>query len=369
MKHLTKKQRWQIVFEMERCGNVTKVAKHVGCSENAVRRWWRVHSATGGVKAKKSSGRKHLMSPEAQEEAYNQLIGEQVDSASEVAKHLKVKGFTKELLDRKTVGRAARRVAAQRGEKLVCERGKPKKDLTENNKLQRIHFAKMNKRTPWSRVMFCDRSKFAFRYPGSQVKPCRWVVKGSKRGKGRGVVERSNPQVLNIYAGITKYGVTKFHMVAGTSKYKSQHLTKKGTQARNITQSEMREVLKQTLLPEGQRLFSSQGLDHWVLQLDGDKVHRVALEQVEEWNKHHSSKVSLLEEWPPHSPDLSPIENLWSWAQAKVNKKGCGSFEEYKEEVRKVLTQVPKGMQVNYFKSMKKRMQLVLEGEGDLTRY
>lgn len=368
MKHLTEKQRWHIVIEMERCKNVTKVAKHLGCSEHAVRRWWRVHSATGDVKAKKGSGKKHLMSPEAQEEAYKLIKGEQMDSASEVAKHLKVKGFTKELLDRKTVGRAARRVAAERGEKLVCQRGKPKKDLTENNKLQRIKFAKKNKRTCWSRVMFCDRKKFALRYPGSQVKPCRWVVKGSKRGKGR-VVDRSNPQVLNIYAGITKYGVTKFHMVAGTSKYKSQHLTKRGTQARNITQSEMREVLEQTLLPEGQRLFSSQGIDHWVLQLDGDKVHRVAPQVVEEWSKHHSSRVSLLEDWPPNSPDLSPIENLWGWAVAKVNKKGCGSFEEYKEEVRKVLNQVPKEMQVNYFKSMKKRMQLVLEGQGDLTGY
>lgn len=368
MARLTKKQRWQIVHEMERCGNATRVAKHVGCSEEAVRRWWRVHSATGDVQPRKSSGRKPLLGPDARDATLKLLVENKIGGSSSVAKHLKAEGITSKLLDRKTIARAAWKAAAERGIKLTVERRKPKPGMTESTRLKRLHFAGVNKRRDWNRVMFTDRSKFHFSYPGSKVHPCRWKEKGSTGVQGT-VYQPTHPQVLNIYAGITKYGVSRFHIVAGSSKYKSEHLTKRGTQARNITQSEMREVLKKTLLPEGQRLFSSQGIGSWVLQLDGDRCHRVAKQIVKEWNEKKGSAVSVLEDWPPHSPDLSPIENFWGWVQAQVNKKGCASFDQYTEEVKRQMSKVPKRILVNYYNSMKKRLERVLDRQGGYTGY
>jgi hypothetical protein len=31
-------------------------------------------------------------------------------------------------------------------------------------------------------------------------------------------------------------------------------------------------------------------------------------------------KLNILENWPPSSPDLSPIENIWGWMQQKLRK-------------------------------------------------
>jgi hypothetical protein len=45
----------------------------------------------------------------------------------------------------------------------------------------------------------------------------------------------NRPQVVNIYAGITKFEVIAVHVVAGTSKHKTSYKKKKGGGAKNIT--------------------------------------------------------------------------------------------------------------------------------------
>ena len=34
--------------------------------------------------------------------------------------------------------------------------------------------------------------------------------------------------------------------------------------------------------------------------------------------------------WPPNSPDLSPIENVWGIIQARLDKRQFKNFEDYK---------------------------------------
>ena len=135
--------------------------------------------------------------------------------------------------------------------------------------------------------------------------------------------------------------VTKLVVVAGSSKHKSKHLTTTGQPATNNTKGEYKEVLLYSLLPEGRRLFTSAGLGTWVLQQDNDPAHGGAGDVIKGWR--HGG-VSLLPNWPPNSSDLSPIENLWGWVQARVQARGCKTLEDYKAAVEEVWLGVPVSM-------------------------
>jgi transposase len=163
--------------------------------------------------------------------------------------------------------------------------------------------------------------------------------------------------------------VTVVHMVAGTSKHKSDHKNKKGSPAKNITASEYREVMTKTLLPEGQKLFTTQGISTWYFQQDNDPSHANAKQIIQEWNANKGSSVKLLDGWPPNSPDLNIIENVWAWVQAEVDKLGCKTFDEFKAAVALKVAEVPKAMISNLYRSLDKRLSKVCQNEGGATKY
>jgi hypothetical protein len=155
--------------------------------------------------------------------------------------------------------------------------------------------------------------------------------------------------------------------VAGTSQNQSRFLNKKGQVSKNITAAEYAAVVGDTFLPEGERLFGPIG---WILQQDNDPSHKRAAENaVAAHNKKRGSNIQLLPSWPPNSPDLSPIENLWGYIQGKVNARGCKTFAEYQQAVLSELKAVPKQMLRNLFDSMPTRLADCLKAKGGKTKY
>ena len=70
-------------------------------------------------------------------------------------------------------------------------------------------------------------------------------------------------------------------LVAGTTKHKSEHKTQHGKPARSITKFEYREVLQNTLLHEGTKLFKKACISEWFMQQDNDSCHNVASQIVQ----------------------------------------------------------------------------------------
>ena len=175
--------------------------------------------------------------------------------------------------------------------------------------------------------------------------------------------------VVNLYAGITKWGVTKSHIVAGNSKHKSSYLNKKGQPSKNISAAEYKAVLKDTRLPEGSRIFGTRGVSTWFLQQDNEPTHKVAEQVVKEWNITKGSSIVILSFWPPSSPHLSPIENVWGWVKRKVHERGCKPSDEFQLTVMSVIKNVPKPILGAYFNSMKTRLAQTIELEGAKTSY
>ena len=362
---LSEKRKWDIVNDFEDTNDIAATARNLKWNKKTVSLWLQRYEATGGVVKKPSTGRPTLLSEAAAKEAVKSLLDGQYTGTHEVGRVLQSKGLVSEAPHRTTVARAAKKVAKLEGAPIRAVRGLPAKEINAPTKGKRMQFASRNLKRYWDRVMFTDRSKFHFSYPGVSVKPTKWVRKGEKSV----AFKVNHAQVVNIYAGITKWGVTKCHIVAGTSKHKSTYLNKKGQGSKNITSSEYRDVLKHTLLPEGTRLFGGQGVGTWYLQQDNDPTHSVAAQEVKEWNARKGAGVQLLPSWPPNSPDLSPIENFWGWVKAKMNKKGCKNFDEFQHELMAVMKLVPKRILTAYFKSMKSRLVETMQLEGGKTSY
>lgn len=367
MGHLSTHRRHRVVLEYERLKCVSKVAKKLGIKWHTANTWIKRFKTSGGVERKAGSGRKPRLSENAAQAAHELLLSGNMNGAQQVANELHKDGQTTgdSPVNRTTVIRHAKAYGLAVEQPIRCARGKPKKQLTAATKSKRLEFCSANKRRDWRLVMFTDRKKFHFNHPGVSVKQCQWV----KAGKGREANTVNHAMTVNLYAGITKFGVTEPHLVAGTSKMTSPYKTKKGTPAKNITSQEYEQVLRQTPLPEGRRIFSNQGISQWVLQQDNDPTHKRAAGRVlQDWNASVPCPVSLLS-WPPNSPDLSPIENLWSDIQAKADAAGCKTFDEFQQTVVALFKSTPRSTLTNLYNSIKRRLKECTDVGGAKTKY
>ena len=179
---------------------------------------------------------------------------------------------------------------------------------------------------------------------------------GWRKGSNARSYSPNKPMRVNVYAAITKHGITNLALVAGTSKLKTKLKNKKGAEAKNITAAEYAHVLQNTLLPECGKKFQEVGIMTWVFQQDNDPTHKkTAPDVITKWNLDNPGQnVTLLPNWPPNSPDLNIIENVWAWAQAKVDATVCHNFVEFQATVINTLLNMEKGKIATLFERFAK---------------
>jgi hypothetical protein len=69
--------------------------------------------------------------------------------------------------------------------------------------------------------------------------------------------------------------------------------------------------------------------------------------------------------WPPNSPDLSPIENLWPKLWYEVATKHPKTEEEHEKACKEVFYQLEKGYIDNLLNSFRKRVELCVKARGE----
>lgn len=79
-------------------------------------------------------------------------------------------------------------------------------------------------------------------------------------------------------------------------------------------------------------------------------------------------KVTVLE-WPPNSPDLSPIENAWAIVSEIIKKKNFRSFGTFQAGLINEWNGIGLKVLRSLIDSMPKRLELVLASNGERIEY
>jgi hypothetical protein len=106
--------------------------------------------------------------------------------------------------------------------------------------------------------------------------------------------------------------------------------------------------------------------DDFIFQQDNDPKHKSKI--VSAWFKDHH--VELLD-WPAQSPDLNPIEHLWSHLKRRLNAYPTQpkSIKELWERAEEEWEKIPKEVCLDLINSMPRRVAAVLKAKGGYTKY
>jgi hypothetical protein len=155
------------------------------------------------------------------------LRADNYEGCKDVAVELHARGFTATVVHPTTISRHVKAHAPTLGTPVRVVRGNPKKALTPDTITKGLTFCKANLRRNWDNVMITDRCKFFFRLPGSRVKRSQWLFQGEQHS----AFKPNKPSCINLYAGITTWGVNKAHLVTGTTKHTSKYKNMNGEAA------------------------------------------------------------------------------------------------------------------------------------------
>lgn len=84
------------------------------------------------------------------------------------------------------------------------------------------------------------------------------------------------------------------------------------------------------------------------------------------WLEQHAFSVI---DWPSCSPDLNPIENLWSEVKKKAGAKNYKNLDELFEAIEIAWYSIPIEYCQKLIKSMDKRCNEVIKNNGFPTKY
>ena len=335
-RRLTLLQRYSIVALRNDGRKPPYIARHLKCNVKTVRAVLRRFRDTGIPGSGSRSGRPRATTADEDLEIAVTARVERFTSPRRVKRQLQL-DVSPRTIDRRMqeaglFGRVARH----------------KRDYTEAQIRTRLSFAHgyADKDVDWwSKVLFSDEKIFW----GKGFCGRAWVrrEKGTALEPVNCVNKTAHPVKVNVWACFAAGGQGYIHIFN-----------------ENLDAALMKRILAANLLPSAELHFSFDPPEQWYFLHDNDKKFKSHLVQ----NFIHDKGITTID-FPPYSPDLNPIENLWATLAREVEKKQCDTMEELQDEIERVWNEADKEHMRNLVASMPARCAAVIAAKGWHTDY
>ena len=332
-------------------GSTTReAAKAFGVSQSAVSKWMKKHQQGQSLSDKPRSGRPKVLDRVSKIVLAKSLTKKR-QSTRKLATRLTAAGHQ---VSRNTVHRY---LVKNLGCKAFVQRKIPK--ITEKQRKDRLKFCTDRRNwtvADWSKVIFSDESPFELDASPNHQNDRIWAhspteIQNHERNKF--------PGKLMVWGGMSAKGITKLHVVPNKTSINAEYYH--GV------------ILKEYLLPVYTRTKSTGKIEERklvdsmldsIFQQDNATCHTA--QSTTAWLQRHNITVMGKGVWPANSPDLNPIENLWSILEEelKCEKKTPQDLPSLEKALQAAWSRIKPETLTNLILSMPDRIKSVIKARG-----
>ena len=314
-----------------------QIAKQTRISESTAKRWVKTYKEEGRVVPLKSPGRPRTVRT--------------VRNLKRIRKHF-LKPSRPSLRSAPHLGKKdSIRLALTKDLNFSPRKTRKVPKLNDQHRRKRLAFAKMYLKTDVSNWAFSDEKRFVLNgRSGNQwvwvenVEDSRLYSQTQKYGQGS----------VEVWGAITKFGRPQLHFI-------DRSKSKKFTAARFRD-----EVLKEKV-PELDHIFKRHNRGNWLFQQDGDSKHNAKL--VRNFLEGATSNYLGPPDWPPNSPDLNVLENVWGILVNRMQHRRPRTLKGLKRIIEDEWEKLSDQTIKNLYDSWPDRMKAVIENQGGNTKY
>lgn len=164
--------------------------------------------------------------------------------------------------------------------------------------------------------------------------------------KGRIVSRTQKPAGVMVWAGVSFAGKTNLVFVENGIKINDNNY--------------VTDILEAIVILWAQQTYPGQ---QWIFQQDSSPAHRTKLAQ--DFCREHFPDFSSLQEWPPYSPDLNPLDyTIWGILEAKACAKPYKSVESLKNDLVKAWVEIDENTVRAAIEQFSRRLRRCISARG-----
>jgi transposase len=212
--------------------------------------------------------------------------------------------------------------------------------LSDEDRRRRVKYAKAEKERDWGHVVFLDEAIIRGGTSPHQINRGVYVHAGDRIDA---IPVVAHGQSFNACGAIFEGGRTPLELFTGS-----------------MTADAFVDILRDTILPAVRKHF---GDAPWTLVMDGNRAHtaRATVDFLESEGVDFISR----DRWPPRSPDLNAIENIWAMLKRRLGEPGRRGSKVFEKRILACWDAIPQEHIDNTINSIPKRLEHVIKEKGE----